>query len=57
MAVKLGALIVRPGVDRPRRKQQESDLIPTLRFFEGLGKALSTWEIEMLARAEKEYQP
>lgn len=54
MTVKLAALIVRPGVDRPRRNQQESDLIRTLRFFEGLGKPLSTWEIEMLARAEKD---
>jgi len=54
MTVKLGALIVKPGVDIPQQRREESDLIRTLRFFEGLGKPLSTWEIEMLTRAEKE---
>jgi|GEM_PF-4069142 len=32
----------------------DSELVKTLRFFEGLGKDLSTWEVEQLAQAEKE---
>lgn len=52
MTVKLGALIVKPRVDLPLHKHQENELIKTLRFFDGLGKDLSHWEIEMLARAE-----
>jgi len=32
----------------------DRELVKTLRFFEGLGKDLSTWEVEQLAQAEKE---
>lgn len=49
MTIKLGALIVKGKVARPR---PQNDYAQTLRFFEGLGKDLSTWEIDLLIRAE-----
>jgi len=50
--MKLGALIVKGTIPRHRGSHSENDYLKTLRFFEGLGKSLSTWEFEMLARAE-----
>jgi len=32
----------------------DRELVKTLRFFEGLGSHLSTWEVEILAQAERE---
>jgi len=52
MTIKLAALIVKGTIPRHRGRHSENDYLKTLRFFEGLGKSLSTWEFEMLARAE-----
>lgn len=53
--VRMGALIMRPR-RRPEfesvRYQPNQELIKTLRFFEGMGKQLSTWEVEQLRKAE-----
>lgn len=51
MTIKLAALIVKGEIPRPQ--QRENDYLKTLRFFESLGKDLSTWERELLARAER----
>jgi len=54
MTIKLGALIVKGTIPQPSAKKQESEFIRTLRFFDGLGKPLSSWEIAMLCQAERE---
>jgi len=37
-----------------KEKKASADLLQTLRFFDSLGKDLSTWELEKLAREEGE---
>jgi len=34
-------------------KRHRAEVLQTLRFFDSLGKALSTWEREVLAEADK----
>jgi len=35
-------------------KRHRAEVLQTLRFFDSLGKPLSTWEREVLAEAEEE---
>ena len=37
-------------------KRHRAEVLQTLRFFESLGKPLSTWEREVLAEAEEEHR-
>lgn len=36
-----------------KEKKASADLLQTLRFFDSLGKPLSTWERQVLAEADK----
>jgi len=50
--------MIAEGQEQQRRyvalKRCRAELVQTLRFFESLGKPLSTWEREILAQAKEE---
>jgi len=50
--------MIEEGKEQYRRfldyQERRAELVQTLRFFDSLGKPLSTWERDVLAEAEEE---
>ncbi len=50
--------MIAEGQDQQRKyvafKRRRAEMVETLRFFDSLGKPLSTWEREILAEAQED---